>query len=121
MVLPSSVARTTPEKYTAAPMSRDILRPLTTFASSTGSAAIVVIQSIADNEQVRNREAHIIRFHIAHAANCLLEQHARLNLVGFELPQLLRDTMQCLPCIQDVVDQQDVTSPNIQAQFLRED
>src|SRR5436309_44827 len=41
MVLPSSVARTTPAKYTAAPISCDISRCATSFASSSGSVVIV--------------------------------------------------------------------------------
>src|SRR5690349_8795989 len=79
------------------------------------------VQSVADDEQIRDGESDIVSFDGFDPASGLVEQDAGAEPPGLQLLNHGTDTAHGASRIQNIVYQQDVASLHIEAQFLGKD
>ena len=79
------------------------------------------VQPVADDEQIRNLEADVIRIHFFHAARGLVQQHADFDPARLERADFWQHAAHGLAGVEDVVHQQHVAPADVEPQLLGED
>src|SRR5690242_16745419 len=82
------------------------------------AVAFSKIKPVTDNEQVGNLKPNVVGGDVTAPARRLVQQHTGFDATRFEVAQLGQDTAHGLAGVENVVHQQNVTTANIQAQFL---
>src|SRR5437016_10543416 len=85
------------------------------------AVALGEIQSISDDEELRNGKAYIVGADFFNAARSLFQQHAGFDSTWLQLPHFAQHAMQRSARVEDVVHEEDVAATDVQAELLRED
>jgi len=79
-----------------------------------------VIKPVADHKLIANPEAGVVSLNLLHTRAVLRQQHAGVHCLGAFLTQPLCHRMQGATGVENVIQQQDVTSPNLRERAIQE-
>ena len=74
--------------------------------------ALGIIHAVADDEEVRNREANIIGFNLLQAARRLVEQGSNAQALGFLLQKEFAQIAQGQTGVENVFNDQNILALN---------
>src|SRR5689334_10778184 len=80
--------------------------------------ALGKIQTISNDEKIRNFESHVIGFNLLDSPRGFIQQDASLDATRFKGFELCKNAKKCFAGIENVVHQQHIASANVQAELF---